>query len=88
MYADDLAVAARQQNFEEVEAKIQGKLNKLSTSYHQNHIKHNPTKTQVTTYYLKNKESKWRLNIEWQGATLDHIGNPTYLGVKPDRSLT
>lgn len=78
LYADDLA-AARGRNFEEVEARIQGTLNKLSTYYHQNHLKPNPTKTQVCAYHLRNKEAKRRLNIEWQGATLEHIDNPTYL---------
>jgi len=55
LYADDLAVAARGRNFEEVEAKIQETLNKLATYYHQNHLKPNPTKTQVYAYHLKTK---------------------------------
>lgn len=88
MYADNLAIAAEERNFEEVKAKIQGMSNKLSAYYNQNHIKVNPTKTQFWRYYLKNKKCKRRLNIKWQGVTLKYINNPTYLRVKLDKLLT
>jgi len=46
-YADDLAVMAQGDNFEMVENKLEEMLETLGQYYHRNHLKPNPSKTQV-----------------------------------------
>ena len=48
----------------------------------------NPTKTQVCAFHLRSRDATCKLNISWNGIKLSHCINPSYLGVKLDRSLT
>lgn len=88
IYADDTAVAAQGKNFKEVEEKLTATLNELSTYYDNNFLKPNPSKTQVSSFHLKNKMARNELNITWRSEKLENCSTPKYLGVTLDRSLT
>ncbi|KAI5734992.1 hypothetical protein M8J77_012906 [Diaphorina citri] len=88
IYADDTAVAAQGKTFEEVERKITSSLEKLGDYYNNNHLKPNPSKTEVCAFHLCNNQAKRKLNITWLNQQLAHNFQPRYLGVKLDRSLT
>jgi len=56
----------------------------LHTSYHQNRLHLSKEKTVYALYHLH----VGRLHISVDGKTIEFEPNPTYLGVKLDRSLT
>lgn len=87
IYADDTAVAAQGKSFEEVEAKLSEALEELSAYYDSNHLRSNPSKTQICAFHLNNKYAKRELNIVWRGIQLQHFQAPKYLGVTLDRTL-
>ena len=45
-------------------------------------------KTQVTAFYLRNKEAKRSLKVMWNKTELENTTHPKYLGVTLDRSLS
>ena len=58
-------------------------------SYFRNwRLKPNPSKTEVNTCHLNNREAHRKLNILFDGKALEHNPNPKYLGVTLDRTLT
>ena len=85
LYADDLAICAQGNSFEEVEEKLETVLKTMTAYYLQNSPRPNPSKTQV---HLRTKEAKRKLQIVWNGNTLEHTNQPKYLGVTLNRSLT
>ena len=88
LYADDLAICAQGNSFEEVEEKLETVLKTMTAYYLQNSLRPNPSKTQVCAFHLRTKEAKRKLQIVWNGNTLEHTNQPIYLGVTLDRSLT
>lgn len=88
IYADDTAIAAQGTTFEEVENSLGQTLEELSAYYKENHLKPNPTKTQVCAFHLKNMHADRNLDITWQGEKLENCRTPKYLGVKLDRTLS
>lgn len=48
----------------------------------------NPSKTEVTVFYLNNQQATKYLVVKFQKKTLKNISFPKYLSVKMDRSLT
>lgn len=88
IYADDTAVTAQAKTFDEVEGILSTALQDLTGYYTVNHLRPNPSKTQVCAFHLRNREAGRRLRVEWQGQTLEHCDAPKYLGVRLDRSLT
>ena len=58
IYADDLCGTAQYSSFTEVERTIGDALDKLTQYYRSNSLRANPDKTQVTAFYLRNKEEK------------------------------
>lgn len=86
-YADDLAVMAKGDNFEMVEKKLEEMLETLGQYYHRNHLKPNPSKTQVCVFHLCNKQVNRKIKVKCQGEFLEHCNTPTYLGVIIDRTL-
>ena len=71
-----------------VENTISSSLKALTNYYEVNHLKPNPSKTQLTAFHLRNKQAKYKLKIEWNSIPLEHVNKPVYLGVTLDRSLT
>ena len=49
--------------------------------YSHDHLKPNPSKTQICCFHLRNRDAKHKLNVTWNGLELDHYPNPIYLGV-------
>ena len=48
-------------------------LDKLTTYYRSNNLSANPDKTQVTSFHLKNREAKRKLQVEWKNTDLERI---------------
>jgi len=88
LYANDLAITAQGRTFSEIEQTLAHALEKLDRYYTQNSLKPNPTKTQVSAFYLNNKQARKELKIQWRGTNLEHTQTPTYLGITLDRTLT
>ena len=63
-------------------------LSTLHTYYHQNRLQLSKEKTVYALYHLSKRDVGRRLNISVNGTTIKFEPNPTYLGVKLDRSLT
>ena len=87
IYADDICVAAQYSSFTEVERTIGDALDKLTPYYISNSLRANPDKTQVTAFYLRNKETKRSLKVVWNKTELENTLHPKYLGVTLDRTL-
>ena len=87
-YADDLFLTTQQKTFEQVETALTSGLNELGAYHNENHLRTNPTKTQLTAFHLKNHQADRKLNVTWNGTKLDHTHSPVYLGITFDRSLT
>ena len=88
LYADDLCITTQRKDFRSTEKTLSEALDGLSKYYASNHLRANPTKTQVCAFHLRSRDAPRQLNISWNGTRLSHCTNPTYLGVKLDRSLT
>lgn len=88
LYAEDLAIAAQDITFQEVERKLTQTLQELTTYYARNQLTPNPDNTQICCFHLQNREAKRELKVEWLGKTLKNIEQPVYLGVTLDRTLT
>jgi len=63
-------------------------LSTLHTYYHQNRLQLSKEKPVYALYHLNTRDVGRRLHISVDGKTIEFDPNPTYLGVKLDRSLT
>ena len=88
IYADDLCVTSHNPSFTEVEHTMEEALDELTTYYRSNSLRVNPDKTQVTSFHLKNRETKRMLKVKWNNTDLENIPHPKYLGVTLDRTLS
>ena len=88
IYTDDLGVSAQSTDFKVVENRLSMALDKLTPYYEANHFRANPTKTQVCTFHLRNREAKRQLQVTWSDTALEHCEHPVYLGVTLDRTLS
>ena len=88
IYADDLGVAAQDSEFRIVEERLSNALDELTPYYEENHLRANPSKTQVCAFHLRNREVKRQLNVTWSGTVLENCEFPVYLGVTLDRCLS
>ena len=88
LYADDMCIATQKQSFEEMEKTLGDALAGLTPYYAANHLRANPEKTQISTFYLKNRDAQRELKVVWHGKLLAYSHKPTYLGVTLDRCLT
>uniref|UniRef100_A0A803SZ68 Reverse transcriptase domain-containing protein n=1 Tax=Anolis carolinensis TaxID=28377 RepID=A0A803SZ68_ANOCA len=88
IYADDLGLTTQAKDFETVEKQLTNALKDLSSYYKENHLKPNPSKTQVCAFHLRNREANRKLKVTWEGQELEHCFHPKYLGVTLDRTLT
>ena len=88
IYADDLGIGAQDHDFSVVEERLSDALGKLTPYYEENHLRANPSKTQVCAFHLRNREASRKLNVSWSGTPLESCDNPVYLGVTLDRCLS
>ena len=88
IYADDLCITTQHIYFQHVEHTLELALDEMSIYYSRNHLKPNPAKTQICCFHLRNRDSKHKLNVTWNGLELDHYPNPIYPGVTLDRTLS
>ena len=88
IYADDLGVSAQHSDFKVVEDRLSMALDELTPYYEANHLRANPSKTQVCAFHLRNREAKRQLQVTWSGTALEHCEHPVYLGVTLDRTLS
>jgi hypothetical protein len=88
LYADDLAICVQGKHFSEVEQKLKSALKAMSAYYDENSLRPNPSKIQVCAFHLPTKEARRKLQVSWNGSTLEHTDQPKYLGITLDRSLT
>ena len=88
IYADDLGVAAQDSDFNTVEDRLTNALNELTPYYEENHLRANPSKTQVCAFHLRHQEVNRQLKVTWSGTLLENCDHPVYLGVTLDRCLS
>ena len=88
LYADDLALAAQYDSFEEVESTLEAGLVRMADYYRDNQLTPNPSKTQIAAFHLRNREAGRELKVKWEGQPLAFTTLPKYLGVTLDRTLT
>ena len=88
IYADDLALAAQDREFGIVKERLSNTLDELTPYYEENHLRANPSKTQVCAFHLRNREANHKLNVSWSGTLLGNCNHPVYLGVTLDRCLS
>ena len=87
IYADDLCIASRGNDFNNTEASLTSALSTMTTYYDTNQLSANHSKTQVCVFHLRNREAKRELNVVWNGTRLSNTTTPVYLGVHLDRTL-
>lgn len=57
LYADDIAIFAQSDNFQDVESALTESLKVMFEYYDENSLKPNLTKTQVCAFHLKNRQA-------------------------------
>jgi len=62
-YTDNLTITTQGQTFEEVEENLNVALNKMKEYYNDIYL----AKTQITAFYLRNKNDKRKLRVNWKG---------------------
>ena len=77
--ADDLAVAAQDDEFSDVEERLSNALDDLTPYYKENHLRANQSKTQVCAFHLRNRKAKRQLYVSWFGTALETCQRPVYL---------
>ena len=86
--ADDLALLYASRDWKAVEDTLSQDMTSLSAYLQTWRLKLSNTKTVMAAFPLNNREAKCELTVENNGNLLPPCPVPTYLGVKPDRSLT
>uniref|UniRef100_A0A3B4VIU4 Reverse transcriptase domain-containing protein n=1 Tax=Seriola dumerili TaxID=41447 RepID=A0A3B4VIU4_SERDU len=81
IYADDLGIGAQATDFKIMEDRLSNALTELTPYYEENHLRANPSKTQVCAFHLRNREAKRQLKASWSGTSLEHCEHPVYLGL-------
>ena len=87
-YADDLALLHSSGNWKDLEETLSQDMSTLSAYIQTWRLKLSHTKTVTAAFHLNNREAKRELKVYNNGRLLPFCPNPTYLGVKLDRSLT
>lgn len=84
---DDLALTSQGTNFKEVEDKLTLALKNIWEYDKENGLNPNPSKTNVCTSHLKNKQARCRVKIIWYRVNLAHCETPCYLGITLDQII-
>ena len=88
VYADDLAIMHFAEDWQSVEGTLTQDMATLSSYLQKWKLKLRTTKTVTATSHLYNKKATRELKVATEGRILPFSAEPTYLGVKLDRSLT
>ena len=86
VYADDLILLHSSGNWKDLEGTLSQDMSTLSAYLQTCRLKLSHTKTVTTAFHLNNREAKRELKVYNNGRLLPFCSNPTYLGVKLDRS--
>ena len=65
IYADDLCITSQGKYFHNIEATLTSAMNTLTPYYEINQLRHNPSKTPVCAFHLRNTDAKLELNVVW-----------------------
>ena len=87
-YADDLALLHSSGNWKDLKETLSQDISTLSAYLQTWRLKLSHTKTVTAAFHLNNREAKRELKVYNNDRFLPFCPNPTYLGVKLDRSLT
>ena len=87
MYADDVALTVSATQVREVEAKLSGDMGIICQYLSNWRLKLSTTKTVSSIFHLRNHMATYELKVQTDSGLLNFDPNPTYLGVKLDRSL-
>ena len=88
-YADDLALLHSSGNWKDLEETLSQDMSTLSAYLQTWRLNLSHTKTVTTAFHLNNREAKRELRVyNNNDRLLPFCSTLTYLGVKPDRSLT
>ena len=86
-YADDLALLHSSENWKDLKGILSQDMSTLSAYLQTWRLKLSHTKTVTAAFHLNNREAKRELKVYKNGRLLPFFPNPTYLGVKLDRSV-
>ena len=86
VYADDLILLHSSGNWKDLEGSLSQDISTLLSYLQTWRLKLNHTKTVTAAFHLNNREAKRELKVYNNGRLLPFCSNPTYLGVKLDRS--
>uniref|UniRef100_A0A3B4TKG3 Reverse transcriptase domain-containing protein n=1 Tax=Seriola dumerili TaxID=41447 RepID=A0A3B4TKG3_SERDU len=67
IYADDLGIGAQATDFKIMEDRLSNALIELTPYYEENHLRANPSKTQVCALHLRNHEANLDGGSRWVG---------------------
>ena len=87
-YADDLALACRGRQKEDVALRMQAEVDKVVSRSQQARLTLNAAKCEVAFFSLDNAEAQWRPHIIINGVPPSCTPSPTFLGVTYDRRMT
>ena len=86
VYADDLIMLHSSGNWKDLEGSLSQDMSTLLSYLQTWRLKLSHTKTVTAAFHLNNREAKRELKVYNNGRLLLFCSNPTYLGVKLDRS--
>lgn len=66
IFADHTMIGVQDNNFEEVQTKLESSFKTMTTYYKSLNLKPNSMKTQICTFHLKNRLAIRKLNITWK----------------------
>lgn len=87
-YADDLSLATQNQQMSTTEVTLTADLALLSQYFKNWRLCPSMAKTESACFHLNNHLARSRLNVQFNGITLNHNTHPKYLGVTLDRTLS
>ena len=87
-YADDLASLQFSKNWKDLEGILSQDMSTLSAYLLTWRLKLSHTKTVTAAFHLNSREAKCEIKVYKNHRLLPFFPNPTYLGLKMDRSLT
>ena len=86
VYADDLIMLHSSGNWKDLEGSLSQDMSTLLSYLQTWRLKLSHTKTVTAAFHLNNREAKREVKVYNNGRLLPFCSNPTYLGVKLDRS--
>ena len=88
LFADDLALWVSDENLEEANRKLQDALNILTDWTRRWKLKINVGKCESVFFSMAPKEARWQPHLTIDNQEIPYNRNPTFLGIKFDRTLS